>query len=262
MTSMSSKIQTLPRTLRRFLTLDASALPSAAPSLAPSASATRRDSPLPIGTLDELGAAVERKPPTPRATAASAAPQVLRAFRTVFRADRRSNRPGPLMRRDLCLQSRRARSSAPLSTRRRPASQPPRPSSPSHSTRQPPHPQRSDRQRQTFPRLASRSSDRGAKRRANSPRRGSPLLAFETRRRRARARVWRALTRRRRRSSPRRRRRSGREGTRLTRSLGRVGAQRRGLLFPLPLTVSCAHTSEGSRLDGVVSDVCWAKDRR
>lgn len=73
---MSSKIQTLPRTLRRFLTLDASALPSAAPSLAPSASATRRDSPLPIGTLDELGAAVERKPPTPRATAASAAPQV------------------------------------------------------------------------------------------------------------------------------------------------------------------------------------------
>ncbi|TNY23493.1 hypothetical protein DMC30DRAFT_414178 [Rhodotorula diobovata] len=76
MTSMSSKIQTLPRTLRRFLTLDASALPSAAPSLAPSASATRRDSPLPIGTLDELGAAVERKPPTPRATAASAAPQV------------------------------------------------------------------------------------------------------------------------------------------------------------------------------------------
>ncbi|GAA6056142.1 hypothetical protein JCM3770_006015 [Rhodotorula araucariae] len=64
MTVLKPKLDSLPRTLRRFLSLDPASLPSLTPSLAPSQSATPRDSPAPVpfGTEGDLGAVVERKP--------------------------------------------------------------------------------------------------------------------------------------------------------------------------------------------------------
>ncbi|GAA5850168.1 hypothetical protein JCM9279_003556 [Rhodotorula babjevae] len=73
---LAPKIKALPRTLRRFLTLDppASAGPSSlAPSLSatPHAAASPAPGPIPMAGLDDIGAAVERRPPGVKPAAAA-----------------------------------------------------------------------------------------------------------------------------------------------------------------------------------------------